>query len=52
MLQHVLLAHFAPMRPAEMRALLDQAERYLAEIEATLLAVLEAEPSVSLRLSG
>jgi glyoxylase-like metal-dependent hydrolase (beta-lactamase superfamily II) len=45
---HVLMAHFAPMRPAEMLVLLEQAEHYLAEIEATMLAVFEAEPSVSL----
>jgi glyoxylase-like metal-dependent hydrolase (beta-lactamase superfamily II) len=45
---HVLMAHFAPMTAAEMRVVLGQADRYLAEIEATMLGILGAESAVSL----
>ena len=46
--QHVLFAHFPPMSPAQTRQLIADAERYIAQVEATIIRVLAGEPAVTL----
>jgi glyoxylase-like metal-dependent hydrolase (beta-lactamase superfamily II) len=46
--QRVLFAHFPPMSPSRTRQLIADAERYLAEVEATVIRVLASQPAVTL----
>jgi len=46
--QHMLFAHFPPMSPAQTRQLIADAERYIAQVEATIIRVLAGEPAVTL----
>jgi glyoxylase-like metal-dependent hydrolase (beta-lactamase superfamily II) len=48
-IERVLFAHFPPMRPPEVRSLLERAAAYLDEIEVTLLRLLAGQPSISLQ---
>lgn len=44
----VLMAHFAPMRPAEARELIVKAHAYVDQIEATMIKLIAAEDSATL----
>ena len=46
--RRVLFAHFPPMSPARARQLIADAERYIAEVEATIIRILAAEPAATL----
>lgn len=46
--RRVLLAHFPPLTPPDVRALLARAASYIDTIEATLFRILASQPSVTL----